>query len=227
MDVGKRLVDQPRLLFEIANTIIRIREEKLISIKTVTKHKECDICVPERLTFLRNIITDLKYDPIDAYKRIVREIRHIEIKLKKMKRPVVAENKDVYNLLYPGEEFSEEPFEQTEFSDAPLYGENCSECMEHYRNNSLLRIKEILDTCRMVRMYLVMKERGELKEKTGDRSFYRKIMHPTTKPNFTSPKPSQRPFEKNHTAPRNKGMIMAPIKLLCQVTTNQCLFKNQ
>ncbi len=173
--------DQARMLFELANAIIRIQEEKLISIKNLIKHQECDSCIPSRIEFLRKILIDLKYDPVDAYKRIVREIRHDEIKLGKLRRPVETENKDVYSLLYPGEILYEDESQEIY---PQQYGESCIECIEHYLVNSLLKIKVILDKCKIIQLYLNMKERGELLEKTGDRSFYRKLFHPTTKPNF-------------------------------------------
>src|SRR3989338_1917482 len=77
--------DQARLLFEIANAIMRIKEEKLDSIKNLITHKECDSCIPERISFLRKLLLDIKYDPINTYKKIVRAIRHLEIRISKLK----------------------------------------------------------------------------------------------------------------------------------------------
>lgn len=212
--------DQVRLLYEIANAIIRINEEKLVSASSVFIGEKCDRCVAGRLEILRKILTDLKYDPIDAYRRLVREMRHVGIKLSKTgqdnsKNPdefshdtnsysasqdsqnsqqAVGENskrseersydtnsnllsksydtEQIYEMLYPDEEIVEEPAV-----------ESCADCYSHYLG-TMAMIKEILDKCSIIQRYVHLKEKGELKEKTGDRGFYRKIFHPTTKPNF-------------------------------------------
>ncbi|MFH0836624.1 MAG: ATPase, T2SS/T4P/T4SS family [Candidatus Aenigmatarchaeota archaeon] len=167
--------DQIRLLYEIANAIIRINEEKLVSVSSVFKSSGCDKCVSERLELLRKIIVDLKYDPIDSYRRFVREIRHTEIKLSKT-QVVETDTEELYDKLYPDEEVAEEVVEEA-------VEENCVECYRHYLN-TLNKIKQIFDRCALIQRYVSLKEKAELKEKTGDRSFYRKIFHPTTKPNF-------------------------------------------
>ncbi|RLI97287.1 MAG: hypothetical protein DRO96_00985 [Candidatus Aenigmatarchaeota archaeon] len=72
-----------KMLMEIANVVERIAREKIVRIDNITPGK-CEKCVPERYMFLQNNVTLIRYDPVKAYKNLVRELRHVKIKMKKM-----------------------------------------------------------------------------------------------------------------------------------------------
>ncbi|MFH0832105.1 MAG: type II/IV secretion system ATPase subunit [Candidatus Aenigmatarchaeota archaeon] len=129
-----------RLLLEIANAIEKITREKVISIRN-TSIKGCEKDAPGRYSFLQGILYELRHDPIDAYKKLLREIRHANVNIEK----------------YSGIEKS---------------------CLEHYMNNALLPMQRIIESCRLIDMV-----KDELTEHK-DRALYRKIFHPTVRPNF-------------------------------------------
>lgn len=129
-----------KLLLEIANAIERISRERIISIKNVVLEK-CDSEAPQRYKQLQYIASNIKYDPIESYKQLVREIRHARLK-------------------------SEREQGLTK------------ECYLHYLNNALMPIQKILDNCRLIE--LAKENLAEHK----NRSLYRKIFHPSVKPNF-------------------------------------------
>lgn len=131
---------ESKMLLEIANVIEKMIKEKIISVQNVVI-PECDDDAPERYKFLQNFMNELKYDPIDAYKKIVREIRHEKVKAE---RSAGAEKK----------------------------------CRIHYMENALSRIKELMEGCQLIQ--LAMPQLAEHK----DRALYRKIFHPTIRPNF-------------------------------------------
>lgn len=73
---------QVKLLLELANAIQEIARKKLVSLENISV-KGCDRCTGARYGFLRNVVDQLKYDPLNAYKQLVREIRHIKVKLER------------------------------------------------------------------------------------------------------------------------------------------------
>jgi type IV secretory pathway ATPase VirB11/archaellum biosynthesis ATPase len=127
------------LLLEIALAIDRILRSKIISLKNISS-KDCEKHVPERYARIQNIFNEIKYDPVQAYKKLIREIRHAKIMAKKE--------------------------------------EDHAECYETYVQKTLVPIKEILDGCKLIQM-----AKPNIADIT-DRSFYRKIFHPTIRPNF-------------------------------------------
>lgn len=129
-----------KLLLEIANAIERISRERIVSIKNVVLEK-CDSEAPLRYRQLQGIVTNIKYDPIEAYKQLAREIRHARIKSER-----------------------EQGLEK--------------ECCLHYLNNALMPVQKILDNCRLIE--IAKENLAEHK----NRSLYRKIFHPSVKPNF-------------------------------------------
>lgn len=70
---------ESKLLLEVAIAIDRIMKE-VISIKNVVLEKCRDDAAP-RYQFLQQFVNDARYDPIDAYKSLLREIRHTHIKI--------------------------------------------------------------------------------------------------------------------------------------------------
>ncbi|MEM7819391.1 MAG: type II/IV secretion system ATPase subunit [Candidatus Aenigmatarchaeota archaeon] len=131
---------ESRLLLEIAIAIDKIIKEKIISLKNVVI-KGCEEDAPSRYAFLQNLLNGMRYDPIDAYKKLIREIRHTKIKAER--------EKDIVR-----------------------------ECYEHYLVNALLPIQRILENCKLIQI-----AKPNL-EDHKNRYLYRKIFHPTVRPNF-------------------------------------------
>ncbi|MCX6818705.1 MAG: ATPase, T2SS/T4P/T4SS family [Candidatus Aenigmarchaeota archaeon] len=130
-----------KLLFEIANAIEKITRDRIISLRNIVV-KNCEDDATERYTFLQSILNELKYDPLEAYKKLSREIRHVRIKAER---------------------------EEDQLKKS---------CYEHYANNALMPIQDILDKCEMIRI-----AKPDL-AKHKDRSLYRRIFHPSVRPNF-------------------------------------------
>ncbi|MBU5678713.1 MAG: type II/IV secretion system ATPase subunit [Candidatus Aenigmatarchaeota archaeon] len=70
---------QVKLLLEIANAIQTIERKRIISLDNISI-PGCDRCVDQRLGKLQYILTSLAYDPLDAYRTLIREIRHASVK---------------------------------------------------------------------------------------------------------------------------------------------------
>ena len=75
--------NQVNLLVEIAGAIQDIVRKKLISIQNISS-KGCDRCVSGRYALLQEIIGSAKFDPVEAYKRLVREMRHTKVRMERM-----------------------------------------------------------------------------------------------------------------------------------------------
>jgi len=131
---------ESKMLLEIALAIERIMKERLISIKS-TVIAGCEDDAPERYKFLQRLLNDLRFDPIEAYKNLMREIRKSRIRADR----AAGIKKNCYN---------------------------------HYMTSALLPIAAILDNCRLIQL-----AKPQLTEHK-DRSLYRKIFHPTIRPNF-------------------------------------------
>lgn len=73
-------IEATQMLIEIARVIERAtRDLKSTSYHNLVTEK-CDRCVSERVDFLRNLIlVQLKSDPVGAYVKLVRKIRHIKV----------------------------------------------------------------------------------------------------------------------------------------------------
>src|SRR3989338_640431 len=74
------------MLLEIAMAIEKIMNEKIISIQNIIV-KTCEQCSPQRYAFLNYFMNELKYDPISAYKKLLREMRNIKVKMTDEKFP--------------------------------------------------------------------------------------------------------------------------------------------
>ncbi|MGC9310315.1 MAG: ATPase, T2SS/T4P/T4SS family [Candidatus Aenigmatarchaeota archaeon] len=72
--------EQTQMLLEIARVIERAtRDLKSTSYQNLVTEK-CDRCVSERVDFLRNLILiQMKSDPVGAYVKLTRKIRHIKV----------------------------------------------------------------------------------------------------------------------------------------------------
>jgi len=146
---------ESKMLFEIAAAITKIQTEKIVSLSNVIVNQQCDKCVPNRYAFLQRVMAEIKFDPIGAYKQVVREIRHINILQKKLAEGVLPnpETLLVDNL------------------------ELCNDCFDHYMGRALIPIRDILETCRLIQLSKEM-------EGLEGREIYRRIFHPTIRPNF-------------------------------------------
>ena len=131
---------EARMLLEIANVIERIIKEKTISINNVVI-QGCENESAERFAFLQRLLNELRFDPIEAYKKLMREIR---------KNKVHAERETGLT----------------------------KQCHIHYLNYSLVPMKNLLEGCRLIQLAI-----PQLTEHKN-RSLYRKIFHPTIRPNF-------------------------------------------
>ncbi len=133
--------NEVKMLYEIANAIERITRERIIAIKNIVK-ENCDSEAPARYKDMQSIFTNLKYDPIEAYKQLLREIRHCRVRSEREQDPAIRE------------------------------------CCIHYMNSTLLPIQRILDNCRMIQIA------KESLEEHKNRALYRRIFHPSIRPNF-------------------------------------------
>ena len=128
---------EAKLLFEIAMAIENIYAKRIITLENIS---ECEKCAPARYQFLQAVMNDMRYDPVECYKKILREIRHTNIK----------KERDVLH----------------------------QSCYDRYLNNALIPIKNILESCELIQL-----AKTNLYEYKG-REFYRRIFHPTVRPNF-------------------------------------------
>src|SRR3989338_7255380 len=131
---------ESKMLLEIALAIERLMKDRLISLKNVVI-AGCEGDSQERYQFLQRLLNDLRFDPIEAYRLLAREIRRIKVKSER-----------------------ETGLKQ--------------QCYVHYLNNSLLPIAAVLDNCRLIQL-----AKPNITEHK-DRSLYRRIFHPTIRPNF-------------------------------------------
>jgi len=128
--------DEAKLLFEIANAIMRIRAEEIISLSNVLASPACDVILPGKFGLVQKIVSDLRYDPVLAYKELLHEIRFLRLKIHK---------------LHSGEDISD-------MALAPK--ELCVECFEHYMNKTLSPIRAILEECKLLRDARTVHARG-------------------------------------------------------------------
>ncbi|MBI2971374.1 MAG: type II/IV secretion system ATPase subunit [Candidatus Aenigmarchaeota archaeon] len=133
--------DEVRLLLEIANGLELINREKIVSLKNIVT-ADCESEAPERYKILQTITGGIKYDPIEAYKSLLREIRHVKVKLER----------------------------ETD--------EARRKCLAHYLASSLVPLQTILERCNLIQL-----AKGSLSEHKN-RSLYRRIFHPSVRPNF-------------------------------------------
>jgi len=79
--------NEARMLLEIANAVERITKERIISVSNVVV-KGCESEAKERYNFLQKLITEVKYDPVEAYKQLLREIRKAVVRAEREAPPV-------------------------------------------------------------------------------------------------------------------------------------------
>ncbi len=74
---------QTHLLKQIANAIMHlVKQQRILSVANLSI-PECNTCVPQRNEILHKLLTtDIREDPIGAYVKTIREIRHTHEKMK-------------------------------------------------------------------------------------------------------------------------------------------------
>ena len=101
--------EEARLLLQIGDAIKKLRnEDRIFSLENI-KSSDCEKHVEDRYGFLQEMIVEIKSDPVQAYKKIKRKIRHIKIKKEKAFAKE-SECFDIYiqNALTPMKERLEE-----------------------------------------------------------------------------------------------------------------------
>ncbi len=131
---------ETKMLLEIANVIEKITREGVISIKNIVIQR-CESEAPQRYEFLRTIMGLLRYDPIEAYKLVIRERRHLIVRAQR--------SEDLQR-----------------------------KCLEHYTTNTIEPIIKLLENCELIQL-----TKNRLSEHKN-RALYRRIFHPSIKPNF-------------------------------------------
>lgn len=104
--------EETKMLVGIAEAIMEIiKEKKIVSIKNVALG-DCIKYLPTWYGWLRDMVTlQLRGDPIGAYLNLLREIRHLNSKLK---------------------------------------SSDDEECINHYLQNALLPLQDILEKCELI-----------------------------------------------------------------------------
>lgn len=74
------------MLLEIAIVVDGILREKIISFPNIIV-KGCESCSPPRYAFLNYFMNEIKYDPIKAYKKLLKEMRNTKVKIGKEEHP--------------------------------------------------------------------------------------------------------------------------------------------
>ena len=144
--------DEAKLLYEIADALMTIRAREIVSLPNILANPACDTLLPGRFGLVQKILADIKYDPVRGYKELIHEMRHLKLKLRKLKA-----NEPVPELALLPPDF-------------------CIKCFEHYLTNTLLPIRELFDSCKLIRLARLARLRG--------RDIYRKVFHPSTRPTF-------------------------------------------
>lgn len=129
-----------KILLEIANVIDTITKNNMISTRNVIV-EGCDQDASVRFSFLRNFLSELRFDPVEAYKNLLREIRHIKVRIER---------------------------------DTGIQ----KKCSSHYLTNMLIPLLGMIENCEIIKL-----SKDSLAEHKN-RSLYRKIFHPTIRPNF-------------------------------------------
>jgi len=128
--------DESKLLYEIADAIMTIRAREIISIPNILSSPACDAVLPGRFGLVQKIVSDLRYDPVNAYKELIHEIRNLKLKMKR---------------LQAGEALPE---------IASLPPDLCAECFEHYMSSTLTQIRTILEGCKIIQMARAARPHG-------------------------------------------------------------------
>ncbi len=131
---------ETKMLLEIANVIEKVTREGIVSIRNIVIQR-CESEAPQRYEFLRTFMSMLRYDPIEAYKRLLRERRHLNVRLER--------------------------------SDGLQ-----RKCLEHYISQTIDPLTKLMENCEMVQL-----SKDRLAEHKN-RSLYRRIFHPSIRPNF-------------------------------------------
>ncbi len=92
---------EARMLLEIAMAIDRILvTDRILSLKNV-ETAECQKHTSERYQFIQRLVSEIKYDPVLAYKHLLREIRHSELKARRDELQRECHKHYLTNALFP------------------------------------------------------------------------------------------------------------------------------
>ncbi len=92
---------EARMLLEIAMAIDRILvTDRVLSLKNV-ETANCQKHTSERYQFIQRLVSEIKYDPVLAYKHLLREIRHSELKAKRDDLQRECHEHYLANALFP------------------------------------------------------------------------------------------------------------------------------
>ncbi len=131
---------ESKMLLEIALALEKIVNRRIITLKNIIIGG-CETEAPQRFEFLRNLANDIRYDPIEAYKNLLREIRKVNVRWERS-----------------------QGVEKT--------------CNAHYLENALLPMQQILEETKLIQLA------RPLLAEHKNRSLYRRLFHPTIRPNF-------------------------------------------
>lgn len=92
---------EARMLLEIALAIDRILvTDRILSLKNV-ETTDCQKHTSERYQFIQRLVSEIKYDPVLAYKHLLREIRHSELKARRDELQRECHEHYLTNALFP------------------------------------------------------------------------------------------------------------------------------
>lgn len=92
---------ESRMLLEIALAIDKILvTDRILAMKNI-EVSECQKHSPERYQFLQRLVTEIKYDPVKAYRNLMREIRHVDVKAKRDELQKRCHEHYLLNALIP------------------------------------------------------------------------------------------------------------------------------
>jgi len=128
--------EEAKMFYEIADAIMTIRSREIVSLPNLLYNPVCEVIMPGKFGFVQKIVYDLKYDPVSGYKRLLHEIRHVKLKLRKLKiNEAIAEM-------------------------SALPQELCFQCLEHYLASTLLPIREVLEKCSIIQKARELRIKG-------------------------------------------------------------------
>ena len=144
--------EETKLLYQIAEVIMKVRSQEIASLHNVLIHPACDNILPGKYGWLQRVLLQMRYDPVGAHKALQHEIRHYKVKIKRL-------NEGAYiPELNTG-----------------MTVKNCLDCFTYYINNSLQPIFEMLEGTKLIQMSTAL----NLKERDLYRRIFHPIHRPT------------------------------------------------
>ena len=129
--------EEASMLLEVAKMLLEINKQNLVSIKNVLKGSYCDYYLPKSFGRVSSIVETAKYDPVLAYRRLVREVRMIQHKMKKIK-----EGREIEELKEGGDKNA------------------CRVCFTYYMHKVLLPLRQLFEDTAMIQKAKEMRMQG-------------------------------------------------------------------